>query len=233
MYHRAWSGLLGGVQTGETAFDRVHGMSVWDFRARHPEETAAFDSAMAAIADQIADAVLAAYDFAPHRTIVDVGGGQGAFITKILEAHPHLHGTLFDQPHVTRRASSRLHQSAVADRCEVIGGDFFRSVPANADAYMLKWILHDWPDDEAIAILKTCRSAIQSDGRLIVMEYLIDEPNVGLEGKLMDLNMMVITGGVERTREEYAAIFGAAGVRIRRVVPTATPIAVIEASPVA
>src|SRR5215813_11017327 len=124
MYHRAWSGLLGGVQTGETAFDRVHGMSVWDFRARHPEETAAFDSAMAAIADQIADAVLAAYDFAPHRTIVDVGGGQGAFITKILEAHPHLHGTLFDQPHVTRRASSRLHQSAVADRCEVIGGDF-------------------------------------------------------------------------------------------------------------
>jgi hypothetical protein len=206
-------------------------MSVWDFRARHPEETAAFDSAMAAIADQIADVVLSAYDFARYRTIVDVGGGQGSFITRILQAFPGMHGILFDQPHVVEHAANRLFEAGVADRCEIIDGDFFQSVPRDADAYILKWILHDWDDDNAIAILNSCRRAIASSGRLIVVEYLIGERNVGLEGKLMDLNMMVVTGGIERTREEYAAIFEAAGFRLARVVPTQTPIAVLEALP--
>jgi O-methyltransferase domain/Dimerisation domain len=233
MYHRAWSGLSDSIRTGEIAFDKVHGMSVWDFRAQHPEETAAFDSAMGAIASQIADAVLAAYDFARYRTMVDVGGGQGSFITKILKTHPTARGILFDQAHVVAHADSRLIDAGVADRCEVIDGDFFQSVPQDADAYILKWILHDWNDADAIAILKTCRRAIASSGKVIVVEYLIGDRNTGLEGKLMDLNMMVITGGIERTREEYATIFEAAGFRLARVVPTRSPIAVIEAYPTA
>src|SRR5262249_14755067 len=150
--NRAWSGLLESVRTGEVAFNRVHGMSVWDFRARHPEETEAFDSAMAAIADQIADAVLSAYDFGQYRTIVDVGGGHGSFITRILQAHRRTRGVLFDQPHVVQVANSRLHGAGLTDRCEIVGGDFFQSVPPNADGYILKWILHDWDDDDAIAI---------------------------------------------------------------------------------
>jgi O-methyltransferase/methyltransferase family protein len=231
MYHRAWSGLIDGIRTGEIAFDKAHGMSVWDFRAQHPDETAAFDSAMGAIASQIADAVLAAYDFSQYGTIADVGGGQGSFITKILQTYPTARGILFDQAHVVVHADNRLIDAGVADRCEVVGGDFFQSVPKNADLYILKWILHDWNDDDAIAILKSCRRAIGNSGKVIVVEYLIGDRNIGLEGKLMDLNMMVVTGGVERTREEYAIIFQAAGFRLAAVVPTKSPIVVIEACP--
>jgi len=232
MYYRAWSGLLDAIRTGEIAFNRVHGISVWDFRARHPEETAAFDSAMAAIANQIADGVLSAYDFARYRKIVDVGGGQGSFMTRILQAHQSIRGILFDQPHVVEHVANPLFEAGVAERCQVIGGDFFRSVPGNADAYILKWILHDWDDEDAIAILNSCRRAISSNGSLIVVEYVIGDRNSGLESKLMDLNMMVVTGGIERTREEYATILGAAGFRVTRVLQTQTLISVIEAVPI-
>ncbi len=153
-------------------------------------------------------------------------------MTRILQAHQSLCGILFDQPHVVEHAASPLFEAGVAGRCQVIGGDFFRSVPGNADAYILKWILHDWDDEDAIAILNSCRRAISSGGSLIVVEYVIGDRNAGLESKLMDLNMMVVTGGIERTREEYAAIMGAAGFRITRVAPTQTPISVIEAAPI-
>jgi hypothetical protein len=232
MYYRAWSGLLDSIRTGEIAFNKVHGISVWDFRAQRPEETAAFDNAMATITDRVAEAVLLAYDFGHYTTVIDIGGGHGAFIARILRAYPALRGILFDQPHVVEHAKCSSPLSAVIDRCEIVGGNFFESVPANADAYLLKWIVHDWNDNDAVSILKSCRRAIGPGGTLIVVECLIGECNEGVEGKLMDLNMMVITGGVERTREEYASILEAAGFRLARIVPTPTLINVIEAIPV-
>jgi O-methyltransferase domain/Dimerisation domain len=232
MYAQAWSGLLESIQTGEIAFDKVHGMSVWKFRAQKPDEGAAFDRAMAAITDQIAAAVLSVYDFARHATVVDVGGGQGAFVARILAANPTTSGTLFDQAHVVASAKELLCSAGVSDRCKIVGGDFFKAVPEGGDVYLLKSILHDWNDEDAIAILRSCRRAIRSNGRLIIVEDIVGPCNEGLEGKIMDLNMMVITGGVERTREEYAAILQAASFRLARVVPTNGAVNIIEATPV-
>jgi ubiquinone/menaquinone biosynthesis C-methylase UbiE len=232
MYYQAWSGLLDSLRTGEPAFNKVHGMSVWDFRAQRPDETAAFDWAMAAITDQIADAVLSMSDFSRYSTVVDVGGGQGAFIARILATQPTMRGILFDQPHVIAHAEEPLRAARVDDRCELVGGSFFEAIPQGGDAYLLKSILHDWNDEDAVAILRSCRRVIGPNGTLIVVEHLIGPCNTGLEGKLMDLNMMVITGGIERTHEQYASIFQEAGFRLVRVTRTRTPVSIIEGLPV-
>jgi hypothetical protein len=231
MYFHAWANLLASIESGETAFDKAHGMSVWDFRAQRPEEAEAFDRAMATITEDVAEAVLAVFDFARYRGVADIGGGQGAFIARILGAHPAMNGILFDLPHVIERAAPRIEAAGVADRCRLVGGSFFEDVPAGADAYLLKWILHDWGDDEAIAILTSCRRAIAPGGSLIIVEHLVGEPNEGLASKLMDLNMMVITGGVERTREEFATILRRAGFALTRVVQTRTAADLLEAVP--
>ena len=231
MYYQAWSGLLDSLRTGEIAFDKVHGMSVWEFRARHPDETLAFDQAMTAISDQIADAVLAVTDFSAYATVVDVGGGQGAFLGRILAQYPAMRGILFDQPHVVAHAEGPLRAAGVRDRCDLVAGSFFDAVPVGGDAYLLKWILHDWNDDDAIAILRACRRVVPPDGRLVVVEHTIGPENSGPEGKFMDLNMMVITGGVERSREEYAAILRAAGFRLTREIATPSQVSVIEGLP--
>jgi hypothetical protein len=230
MYSRAWSGLLESIQTGEIAFNSVHGMSVWEFRSERPDESAVFDQAMAAITDQIADAVLSAFDFSCYSTVVDVGGGHGAFITRILAANPPMRGILFDQAHVIAGAKEPLRTAGVLDRCEIIGGDFFQAVPGGGDTYLLKWILHDWNDDDAIAILRSCGRAMGNKGKLVVVEHIVGPRNEGPEGKIMDLNMMVITGGVERTREEYASLFQRAGFQLVRVVPTRLSTSIIEAT---
>jgi O-methyltransferase domain/Dimerisation domain len=229
-YWEAWCGLLGSVQTGETAFNRVHGTSVWTYRANHPSDAATFDRAMGTITEQIAEAVLAVLDFGEYRTVADIGGGEGAFLAKILGAYPSMRGILFDQPHVATKA--RQHLSALAQRCEVIGGDFFSAVPTGADAYLLKWILHDWDDERAAALLRSCRRAMPSTSSLIVVEYVVAPPNQGSEGKFMDLNMMVITGGAERTRNEFDHLFGAAGFKLVDATLTGMHATVLVARPV-
>jgi SAM-dependent methyltransferase len=230
-YWHAWGGLLGGVKTGTIPFENVHGATVWAYRAQRPDEADIFNRAMAAITNQIADAVASAHDFSCYTKLVDIGGGEGSFIAGILAEHPALAGILFDQPAVVARASDRLDHAGVSDRCQVVGGNFFDSVPEGGDAYLLKWILHDWSDDNAIAILRCCRRAMRPGGRLVIVEHLIGPHNTGREGKFMDLNMMVITGGVERTREEFARIFEAAGFELTRVTHTETPISIIEGVP--
>jgi hypothetical protein len=231
MYFHAWANLLGSIESGETAFDRAHGKSVWDFRAQQPEEADAFDRAMASITEEVAMAVVSVFDFARYRTVADIGGGQGTFIARILGAHPKMNGILFDLPRVIERSATCIEAAGLAERCRLIGGSFFDGVPAGADAYLLKWILHDWGDDQAVAILKSCRRAIAPAGSLIVVEHLVGEPNESLASKLMDLNMMVITGGVERTREEFVAILRRAGFELARVVQTRTSADIIEALP--
>lgn len=231
-YWEAWSDLLHSVKTGENAFRHVHGTDAWDYRARHPEENAIFDRAMTANARRTTEAVLVAYDFARFTRIVDVGGGQGALLAAILARYPAARGVLFDQSHVVARAEAILLRAGVADRCEVVGGDFFAAVPDGGDGYLMRAILHDWDDTEAIAILRSCRRAIAPPGRLLVIEWVIAPPNEGRDAKFGDLNMLVAPGGRERTREEYVALFASADFRLTGVFATAMGMSVIEAVPV-
>ncbi len=226
--HRAaWGALLHSVRTGENAFTHVHGEDVWSHRSARPVENAVFNRAMAAAASATSAVVTAAYDFAPFRTIVDVGGGTGAFLAAILRSAPDACGVLFDLPHVVAGASPILERAGVADRCDVIGGSFFETVPADADAYVLQRVLHDWTDDDATRILAVVRDAIAPHGTLLVIEQVIAPPNEGAAGKFSDLNMLVSPGGRERTAEEFAALFDAAGFRVTRIV-AAGPVGVVE-----
>jgi SAM-dependent methyltransferase len=222
-----WSHLLHSVQTGETAFSSLYGGDVWEYRAAHPEEGAIFDAAMTALSRDVAAGVAAAYDFAPFARAVDVGGGQGALIGGILATNPALHGAVFDQPHVVARARPELDRLGVADRCEVIGGSFFDEVPPG-DLLLLKAILHDWDDAHAGAILRSCRRAVAPGGRLLVIERVLAAPNEGAEAKFADLDMLVGAGGKERTTEEFAALFAAAGFELAQILPTGTRMAIVE-----
>ena len=231
-YRQAWSELLHSVETGVNAFGHVHGIDVWRYRAEHPDESAIFDRAMTSISSGIGNAVAEKYDFAPYHRLVDVGGGQGIFLARILAAHGNARGILFDQAHVVERAEGVLEAAGVRERCEVVGGDFFKAVPQGGDAYLLKAVLHDWNDPEAVAILRVCCGAMDRKARLLVVEAVIGPPNEGAVAKFADLNMLVVPGGQERTREEFATLFEAAGFRLERVIQTGTRFSVIEGSPV-
>jgi hypothetical protein len=228
-FWRAWGNLLHTVRTGTTAFDHVHGSSVWEYRAQHPEEVVIFDRAMASGTERYAEAVVEVCDFGRFDHIVDVGGGDGVFLTKILAAHPRLRGTLFDQPHIVARAAS-LEKLGLLDCYVTVGGDFFAEVPSGGDAYLLKWILHDWDDTACVSILRSCRKAMKPNGSLFIVEHIIGPPNAGPEGKFMDLTMMALTGGRERTRDEFATLLAAAGFQLLSVTPTATSLSLIEAA---
>jgi O-methyltransferase domain/Dimerisation domain len=227
-YWQAWGNLLHTVCTGGVAFNHVHGTGIWDYRANRPLETRIFDQAMAAGTERSAKNIIRVCNFARFQHVVDVGGGDGMFLAKTLVAFPRIHGTLFDQPHVTAKAATTLESFGVASRCQVHGGDFFLSVPAGADAYLLKWILHDWDDKASIDILRSCHRAMKPASRLLVVEHVIGPPNAAPEGKFLDLTMMVNTGGRERTREEFAALFADAGFRMVSVTPTTGPLSLIE-----
>ena len=217
--HRAaWTHLVESLQTGDTAFRIAHGESVWDYRARHPEEQAVFDRAMAANARGLVRSLLDGYDFRRFGTIVDVGGGNGTLLAALLERHPSLRGVLFDAPHVVAGVD-------LGPRCEVVGGSFFETVPEGGDAYVLKAVLHDWDDEEALAILRVVARAAPT---LLVVERVLGPPNEEPAAKLADVNMLVATGGRERTVDEYAALFADAGFALGEVASTATGWAVIE-----
>jgi hypothetical protein len=225
---QAWGHLLLAVRTGVPAFDQVHGNGVWDYRAQHPDEAGIFDRAMASGTERFADAVLNVCDFGRFDRVVDVGGGNGMFLVKMLAAYPHIQGTLFDQPHVVAQSAAQLNSTELSGRCHIQGGSFFVNVPEGADAYLLKWILHDWDDMASIDILRSCRKAMKSTSLLFVVEHVIGPPNASPEGKFMDLAMMVMNGGRERTRDEFANLFAEAGFRLTRVTPTATAVSVLE-----
>jgi O-methyltransferase domain/Dimerisation domain len=226
-FWRSWGNLEHSIRTGENSFRALHGTDIWEWRSGRPEESAIFDGAMRALTGAANAALLDAYDFGRFGTIVDVGGGNGAFLAAILDAHPAARGVLFDQPHVIDGAGPVL--ASVADRVSVVAGSFFDSVPSGGDAYILKWIVHDWEDEEAIAILQICRAALSPDARLLVIERILALPNEGAEGKFSDLNMLVLPGGRERTGDEFAQLFEQAGLRLAQIVETGRGYAVIEA----
>jgi hypothetical protein len=226
-HYAAWEQLLYSVKTGATAFEHVFGVSKWQYNSEHPEESRAFDESMASFNSIIADAIVASYDFSSCGTVVDVGGGNGSFLAAILKAHLGLRGVLADLPHVLDGAQRELTAENVAERCEIVGADFFKFVP-KGDTYLLKSIIHDWDDQSAERILRNCRAAMKPEGRLLVVESIV-EPNGGSLAKFMDLAMLVITGGRERTELEYQALLGRAGLRITNIISTGTDLSLIEA----
>jgi hypothetical protein len=229
-YWQAWSALLHSVRTGENAFRSVHGQGVWEYRVDHPEESTVFDAAMTSQSRFVAQAVLDVYDFGRFTKVVDVGGGRGAFIAATLRRWPELRGVVFDQPHVVAGAAELLREAGVEDRCEVVPGSFFDAVCSGGDAYVLKNVIHDWPDEQALAVLRTCRPAVGESAVLLLVERVIPGANEGPDAAFSDINMLVSPGGQERTEAQYAALLSAAGFRLRTVVPTASDVSVIEAS---
>lgn len=226
-FYRSWGGLLSSVATGGAAFDKVFGKPFFHYMSMNPDRWRIYDSAMTGVHDSETIPVLDAYDFAPFRTIVDVGGGNGLALAAILRRHPEARGVLFDLPEVAKRAQELVAGSGVSGRCRFVGGDFFESVPASGDAYLLRHVIHDWEDREAVAILEKCRDAMRPGGRVLVVESVIPSGNEPCFGKWLDL-MMLVVGGRERTKEQYAELFSMAGLRLARIVPTAHEVSVIE-----
>jgi SAM-dependent methyltransferase len=226
-FYRSWGGLLSSVETGGAAFDKVFGKPFFQYMSSNPDRWWIYDDAMTGIHDSETVPVLDAYDFATFRTIVDIGGGNGLALAAILRRHPMARGVLFDLPSVAERARKVVGNFEVSDRLHFVGGDFFVSIPASGDAYLLRHVIHDWDDGEAIAILRNCRDAMRPGGRVLVVETVIPSGNEPCFGKWLDLMMLVI-GGRERTKEQYGQLFSAAGLRLTRVVPTAHEVSVIE-----
>jgi O-methyltransferase/methyltransferase family protein len=225
-YHwEAWGHLLHSVRTGETAFEHLHGESVWEYRATRPGESELFDRAMTALTRVGNQALVEAYDFGRFGVVVDVGGGRGALLAAILDANPRVRGVLFDQPHVVAGAE-------VGERCDVVAGSFFDAVPEGGDAYMLKSIIHDWEDAEAVAILRVCRRAMRPGTALLVIERELGGPNELPQAKFSDLNMLVAPGGRERSEEEYAALFAAGGFELVDVSRAGSAMCVFEGAAV-
>lgn len=226
--YRAWAEAPYSVATGETAFDHLFGMSHFAWLAKHPAENDIFNQNMTAGSAQAAAAVVAAYDFGERGTVVDIAGGQGMLLAAILRAHLGLRGVLFDQPHVVASAESTMRTAGVAERCEIVSGDFFERVPPGGDIYTLRQIIHDWDDERAIAILRNCAQALGPAGKVAVIEQVLpDGPGAG-RAAFLDMTMLIMTGGHERTAGEFARLFSAAGLRLTRIVPTQAGASVIE-----
>jgi len=223
-----WEHLLYSVQTGESAFRHNHGMSVWEYREQHPEANAIFNEAMLSLSALEVDAIVRAYDFSRITTLVDVAGGHGALLAGVLRANPHMQGILFDRPHVVEGARAVLEAAGVADRCRLVAGDMFDSVPSGGDAYMLKSILHDWSDDRSVAILQTCRTSMPPHAKLLLGERVIPPGNMAHPGKFMDLHMLVAVEGRERTAAEYEALLAAGGFTLTGIIATGRPMSIIE-----
>jgi len=223
----AFAQLGHSVRTGLPAFDEVYRKPRFDWLADHPDEATLFQRAMIALNQGSNEAIAEAYDFGPFSRVVDVGGGYGQLLSAILTRHPHLSGVLFDLPSGVQMARSGAVGSL--PRTEFVAGSFFETVPQGADVYMLKKVIHDWNDKQAAVILRNCRDAMTPHGKVLIAETIIPAGNEPNPIKLIDANMLAVTGGLERTRAEYASLLAAAGLRLERVISTSQPISVLEA----
>ena len=226
----SWGNLEHSIRTGENAFTALHGEDVWAWRAREPSEESAFNRAMASMSAPVGPALAAAEDFAGATTVADIGGGSGTLLAAVLAAHPHLRGMLFDQPNVVGEARPIFAAAGVEDRAELVGGSFFDSVPT-ADVFLMKAILHDWQDAQCVAILRAVRAAANTSSRLLVIERVLGGPNKDLPGKLMDLHMLVMPGGLERTLDEWQSLLAAGGFELVGTRPLVQDWQVIEGRP--
>lgn len=215
------------VRTGEPAFDHVHATSFFEYLGRHREASRWFDRGLANFAIPENAAIVSAYDFTPFRKIVDVGGGQGGFLAAVLSAYPSAFGTLYDRDTVVAEPA-HLITAGLIDRCEVVAGDFFESVPPGGDVYILKRILHDWNDQRCTEILRTCRSAMDAKARILVVDAVVPSGNEPHPSKVMDILMMLLVEGRERTEGEFRELFQLAGLKLTRIVATPSVLSIIE-----
>lgn len=224
-----WGGLLYSVQTGKSSLEHLRGMTAFDFLGQDEDAGQVFHDAMTVTSEMVIEPVLAAYDFGPFRTVVDVGGGRGKLLAAILHQAPEARGVLFELQSVIPGACDLLVDEGVADRVNAVAGDFFESVPAGADAYVLKNIVHDWPEEKALEILRNVRNAMAPDGRVLLIEAVIPEGNGDHVSKWVDLEMLIQTSGRERTAAQYADLLRRAGLEMTCVVPTIGPASIVEA----
>ena len=231
-HYPAWGNLLHSVRTGEIAFDDHYKKDIWAYFKDNPEDAAVFNNSMSGVTAAVNESLRSVYDFSKFKTVVDVGGGHGGLITEILKSNPNSKGILFDAPEVVSGAKERMATAGISDRCETIGGDFFKAVPAGGDVYIMKWIIHDWDDERATRILKNCRAQMEPDSRLILVDCVVPETTEPDFSKFIDLNMLVMTGGKERTEKEFRQLFEASGFRLLQVIPTNQPPSIIEGQPV-
>jgi hypothetical protein len=231
-HSRSWEELRHSVTTGGTGLQLAMDAGGFDYLAQNPDDSAVFDGAMTDYSRILAPAIVDAYDFGRFRQIVDVAGGHGYLLAAILRAYAGPYGLVYELPHVIEGTRRWLKRSGLNGRCDAVAGDFFQFLPAGADAYLLKSIIHDWNDERAVAILSNCRRAISPRGRLLLCECLVSAPGQPSFAKLLDLEMMVIPGGKERTAEEYRGLLAAAGFRLIGIHPTASPMSILEGVPV-
>lgn len=225
----AWGKTVHSVKTGASGFVAAHDASPWAFLAQHPEAGAVFNAAMGSFSRIAAEAVVAAYDFSRFTRIADIGGGHGALLAGILQT-TRASGLLFDRPEVIAGAREAIADPALASRIETVAGDFFASIPEGCDAYVLKNVIHDWGDDEAATILTNCARGLAADGRVLLVEMVVSPANVPDFAKIIDLEMLVVAGGKERTEAEYRALLARAGLELLQILPTQSPIQIIEAA---
>lgn len=227
---RAYGQLSHAVETGGSAFEHAYGQSFYDYLDEHPNAAALFHAAMTGFSELEAAAILAAYDFSAVGSVVDVGGGQGAFVAALLRTHPDLQAIIFDRAPPTLDTQNFFAHSGIAGRSKFMQGNFFTAVPNGGRLYLLKSILHNWNDSAAATILGKCREAMTLDARLLVAERVIPAGNAPSEAKLFDINMLVTVGGRERSEAEYAALFRSAGLELTRVTPTRSDLSLVEAA---
>lgn len=231
VHYDSWGNIMHSVKTGEIAFDHKFGMNVWQYFETDPEKAQNFNQWMVNSSAAVSQPIVEAYNFAKHQKIVDVGGGLGSMISAILQANPEVSGVLFDAPSVIEKAEDYLNKTGVAERCETIGGDFFEAVPTGGDLYYMRWIIHDWDDDLSIKILKNIRQVIPENGRLLLLEAVVPDDNQPHFSKFMDLIMMTMTGGCERTAKQYTELLEKAGFKVKNVIPTNSFMSIVEAVP--
>ncbi|MCF6149981.1 MAG: methyltransferase [Candidatus Kuenenia sp.] len=229
-FHAAWGELLHSAKTGEPGFNKKFGMPFFQYVAEHPDRHDFYDAAMEGVHGRETQPMLNAYDFSAFGTVIDVGGGNGSTVVGILARHPAVQGILFDLPAVAERARSGLVGSNQANRLHVVGGDFFSAVPGGADVYLLRHVIHDWLDEDAVSILRNCRDAMSPGAKVLVVEMVLPSENEPSFGKWLDL-MMLLVAGKERTEAEYSQLFTDAGLRMTRVIPTESDVSIVEGVP--
>ena len=231
IHYQACGSLLHSVQTGSSGFTHVFGTNLFEYLEQEADAADAFNQGMTNLSSMLSYAVLCAYDFSEISHIMDIGGGQGTFLRNVLKFHPQVKGTVFDVPSTVEKARRLPCTGADGDRLLFASGNFFDSVPAGADAHILCRVVHDWDDARAITILKNCHKAITGGGRLLLVEMVVPDGNANCFSKLLDLNMLVMNGGRERTKPEFRSLLDAAGYKLTKIVRTLAPQSVIEAVP--
>jgi hypothetical protein len=227
---RPWGQLGYSVRTGRPAFDHVFGAPVFEYLSNNPNVAAVFDDAMTSISATEARAISDAYDFKGIEMLMDVAGGHGLLLATVLRRHKTMRGVLFDLPHVAAGAAATFTRAGVMARVRIESGDFFKALPSGADAIIMKHIVHDWDDDSATRILQTCHRALGPRGKLLIVDPVVPRDNLPHYGKLLDLQMLVLTPhGRERTKTEFARLLNGAGFRLTRVIATNSPVSVVEA----